>query len=651
MKKYPFSNKAMKAMLAASIALSPFAASAISAPVKVEASDLTDAETDLINELNAIYQKLKPEQKSALRTASQKLNDGSAINTDTWNKLADELSRSGKATGDERDLLVALAKLFADASLGGLGDFQTTLSNFKDAQRDNVATVFNQKITVNQLADFIVKVESDYIKRVKKLPSNATNEKYYDEFYNSLESEAIKSLDVAIALFKIINEDNAKSVVQQIVNAVDKDKTAREAFIAGIKEASKDSGTGGGGGGGAIVESPIELPPGSTTIENRGNDVVTQILADKVQAIVNLITATNNVIPVKLEKVSGDKKAVAEIPASLFTEAAKKNSKAVVSIETDAAVYKLPVSEINVSALAQKLGVAAGDVKIDISVNVVSADVKNKVSEVVEFQIFAVAGDKKEAITAFSTYVDRVIMGSKDFSKGNSVAVRINNDGSLTSIPTIFNGKNATVKSLTNSKYTVVENNISFKDVTDKSWAKGYIETLANKLIVKGKAADKYAPADHMTRAEFTVLLVRALGLPAEKYDGTFKDVKGTEWFNENGEIMAAVKHGIIKGVSSNQFAPQNKITRAEAAVMIERAMNLSFVNYDNSQLDSKKTVADFKDASKLQDWNKKAIEAVYQADIVSGRDTKEFDPKGYTQRDEMAKILANFLKSAKLMN
>ncbi|MFE8696441.1 S-layer homology domain-containing protein [Cytobacillus sp. FJAT-53684] len=658
MKKYPFSNKAMKAILAASIALSPFASTALSNPVKVEASSDFSSVDSLINYLDRIYD---ASDKVALNKAKEVL-DG--ITDPEWKDYAKKASVKGEdLTPAESKLIVDVLQIFTSV---------TTVSGVKDAinnfDKENVKVVFGDKVSSKELLNFLSDVQIELLTELSNL-SNAKNSEIIEILDAAVTDAAFKNASnkkVVKEFIKVVDDEKLVTVSKSIYAKLDKDnigENAKAALIAALKEVhpptpTPDPDPDPDGNTNPTIPTPGEetvgVPAGSTTVVEKGNDVITEIPEDKVQEIVNLITAEKSVVEIPLEKVSGDKQAKAQIPASLFTEAAKKNSNAVVAIKTDAAVYKLPVSEINVTELAKKLGVAAGDVKINISVNVVSADVKNSVSNVVEFHILAVSGDKQEAVTTFSTYVERVLTGAKDFSKGNSVAVKLNADGSFTSIPTFFDGKNATVKSLTNSKYTVIENNVTFKDVTSKGkdyWAKEYIETLASKLIVKGKEEGKYVPADHMTRAEFTVLLVRALGLPAEKYDGNFKDVKGTEWFNANGEIMAAVKHGLIEGMDNGTFAPKEKITRAQAAVMIDRAMKLKYVGYDMKQLDSKKTAADFKDASKFKAWNKKAIEAVYQADIVSGRDTKEFDPNGFTKRDEMAKIISEFLTSAKLMN
>ncbi|MBT2661723.1 pullulanase [Bacillus sp. ISL-45] len=404
----------------------------------------------------------------------------------------------------------------------------------------------------------------------------------------------------------------------------------------------------------------IELPAGAAEVVKEKNpsgmiEVITKVAANKVAEIVNAITADKTNVAVKLEKPAAGEKVKAQLPANLFTEAAKKNKQATVEIVTEDASYTLPVSEVNVADLAKKLGVSASDVQITVSVNVVKPDAKNKLnikSAIIDFTVEAAAGSKKEEIKEFSTYVEREILGSTNFNASKAVAVKLNEDGTFSAVPTLFDGKKATIKSLTNSTYTIVENDVTFTDVNNgKDWAEQYIEALASKYIIKGKGDGTFGSTQQLTRAEFTALLVRALGLPGEKYDGRYKDVKGNEWFNDNNALMAAIEYGIIQGKGNGTFAPGEKITRTEAAAMIGRAMKLDFINYDLSGLDKTKTLKNFTDAGSIGNWAKADVEAVYQAGIMNGKAKDKFGPAGNTQRNEMAKILANFLEKAKLMS
>ncbi|MBE2908426.1 S-layer homology domain-containing protein [Anoxybacillus flavithermus] len=452
------------------------------------------------------------------------------------------------------------------------------------------------------------------------------------------------------------------------------------AKIDGITIAKKQSvsvtasggSTGGGGGstgGGSVVTPPstgvdngkVNVGQDAVTTKEQTNSKgqkekeVTEVKVDKIADIVNLVSAQNKEIVLGVGTLGANEVAKAEVPAKLFADVAAKEAKAIVNVQTDKASYKLPVAEIQakLTEIAQKLGSSIDNIKIVIEMTKVNPPQGvTAVSDAVEFNVVATANGKSETITRFTQYVERELKGSKVFVPQRSVAVRVDANGNLVSVPTVFNGDKATVKSLTNSTYVVVENHKTFLDVDGgKTWAEAYVEALASKYIIKGKTDQTFAPKENMTRAQFAVLLVRALGLPSETYDKRFKDVKGTEWFNENGELAAAVKYGIIQGKGNGVFAPNAPVTRAEAAVMLKRALELSFLDYDMTQLNTSKKVTDFEDAAHIKSWAKDGVEKMYQANIFTGRENERFVPNGYMTRAEIAKALVKFLASAKLMN
>lgn len=686
LKRYPFSNKAMKAIIAASIALTPLASTGVvlqnSTAYAAEASTVDSA----IERIKLIYSELG--QKELFNKVAASLKDNFTFTSDDWTYVLTEPVR----TKMQASIDAANADVKAEDVVKELATFvyeadATNLAAKYAALKTSESGVAFEKVMGPGSIDLILQLAVDtekllwsvkYEEKLLEAWDNGTLDVVVREIrndviasnpaYAQLNQDFISKVGVNLeGLIGIKNRVNEKLVEKKIIQPTDY-KTLRDAFlIAAFKAGSPDTGTtppGNGGGGGGlppVTGNPdpnvISLPPQAAEVVREKNpsgmvEVVTKVVPEKVAEIVALITADKKTVEIVLETPAAGEKAKAEVPAALFTEAAKKNAKAVVEITTAEASYKLPVSEIKIADLAKKLGTTADNVKINISVNVVNKNVKGLklASDVIEFTIEAVAGNKKQSITTFSTYVEREINGDANFNKAKSVAVRLNADGTFAAIPTLFDGKTATVKSLTNSEYTIVENSKTFKDVKS-GWAKEYIDTLASKYIVYGKATGEYEPGKHMTRAEFAVLLVRALGLPTAKYDGSFKDVKGIEWFAKKGELTAAVKYGVIKGKGDGTFAPNEKITRAQAAAMIERAMKISFVNYDFSQLDKTKALKDFKDAKQVGSWAKSGVEAVYQAGIVNGKGDGTFNPNGYTQRNEMAAILANFLVSAKLMD
>jgi hypothetical protein len=111
-----------------------------------------------------------------------------------------------------------------------------------------------------------------------------------------------------------------------------------------------------------------------------------------------------------------------------------------------------------------------------------------------------------------------------------------------------------------------------FRD-TASNWAAGYIGALAEKGIVTGYADGSFKPGATITRAEMVTMIGRVLNLDALQ-TGTpvgFTDVSSNYW--AAGAIQQAASANLVQGVSASAFAPQNNATRAEAVVLIIRAL------------------------------------------------------------------------------
>ncbi|MED4299314.1 carboxypeptidase regulatory-like domain-containing protein [Geobacillus stearothermophilus] len=194
------------------------------------------------------------------------------------------------------------------------------------------------------------------------------------------------------------------------------------------------------------------------------------------------------------------------------------------------------------------------------------------------------------------------------------------------------------------STYAVIENAKQFKDVTaNMAWAKDEIEILAARTIIKGKTDDIFAPNANITRAQFAVLLARALQLPKQEYQGIFADVPK----NLDGaalEIEAASRAGIVKG-SNGKFRPYENITREQMAAMIVRA-----IEYKNAQLlDGLKKELPFADAQAIDAYAKDSVAYATALDIIKGRTINGkvfFAPKENATRAQAAVMLYRLLET-----
>lgn len=192
------------------------------------------------------------------------------------------------------------------------------------------------------------------------------------------------------------------------------------------------------------------------------------------------------------------------------------------------------------------------------------------------------------------------------------------------------------------STYAVIEQFKTFADVK-KHWAKTYIESLASRTVLKGMKENEFVPNGNVTRAEFAVLLARALHLPKATYKGTFTDVnEKLKW--AVAEIEAASAAGIIRG-NGGRFDPHAPITREQMATMIVRA-----IQYKNEQVleRAKERDMSFADASTIASYAREDVLLAAKLQIIDGKiqnGQRVFDPKGKATRAQAAKMLYEMLR------
>ena len=109
-----------------------------------------------------------------------------------------------------------------------------------------------------------------------------------------------------------------------------------------------------------------------------------------------------------------------------------------------------------------------------------------------------------------------------------------------------------------------------FNDVAFGLWHNKSISTMAHVGILKGRTSDTFVPNAPITRAEFAAICSRFDRSNVE-IKSDFNDISG-HWAEK--EIRRAASLGWIKGYADGSFKPDQNITRAEAASMINRMLH-----------------------------------------------------------------------------
>ena len=109
-----------------------------------------------------------------------------------------------------------------------------------------------------------------------------------------------------------------------------------------------------------------------------------------------------------------------------------------------------------------------------------------------------------------------------------------------------------------------------FRDVRTDNVHYRTIARLAEERITRGCADDRFCPADRVTRAQMASFLVRALELPAAPASMDFADVRADNIHRADIEALAAA--GITRGCGGESFCPDDVVTRQQMASFLVRA-------------------------------------------------------------------------------
>jgi len=116
--------------------------------------------------------------------------------------------------------------------------------------------------------------------------------------------------------------------------------------------------------------------------------------------------------------------------------------------------------------------------------------------------------------------------------------------------------------------------NIKFEDLSSVEWAYKDISELFDKGIINGVSEHLFRPNNQVKREEFVKMIVCAMGLQDERVESAeFADVSTGAWFESYVNI--AKKFGISNGIGNNNFGTGIGISRQDMAVMIYNAMKL----------------------------------------------------------------------------
>lgn len=214
-----------------------------------------------------------------------------------------------------------------------------------------------------------------------------------------------------------------------------------------------------------------------------------------------------------------------------------------------------------------------------------------------------------------------------------AVYVQGTSGGTWSAVPTVAGTSAGTVTAYVSGpeSLVVLADTQRLTDVASSYWAAGDIDTLLAEGIVSGFPNGSFEPEASVTRAQFVKMLDVTLGISPSSGATSFTDVPSSAWFAPY--VAAAVKAGVVTGVSTTQFAPNAPVTREDMALLLARALKLTAT-----------VTLKFTDDAAIQPAALQGVEAVVAAGYMNGFPSGAFEPGVASTRAQATAVLARVL-------
>ncbi|WP_438349570.1 S-layer homology domain-containing protein [Paenibacillus sp. FA6] len=192
--------------------------------------------------------------------------------------------------------------------------------------------------------------------------------------------------------------------------------------------------------------------------------------------------------------------------------------------------------------------------------------------------------------------------------------------------------------------YAVMLREVTFPDISGH-WASQSIDVLSSRGIINGMSEDVFVPNGKLTRAQFTKLLVSAMGMePIFSSSSTFSDVQSKNW--SYGWVEAAAAAGIVEG-DHGAFHPDAALTREQMMAMMMRAAGSRLQGAEQEGQSSDLTK--FIDHASVSAWAKPFVIDAINLKLIEGNGDK-LEPLQTSTRAQAATVIYRLMLKLQLL-
>ena len=180
----------------------------------------------------------------------------------------------------------------------------------------------------------------------------------------------------------------------------------------------------------------------------------------------------------------------------------------------------------------------------------------------------------------------------------------------------------------------------TFSDVSSNYWAAQFIQQLSERGVIAGFPDGSFRPEEPVTRAQFAAMVNKAFQKSQQRQAINFTDVPSNYW--AYSAIQQAYTIGFLSGYPGNRFEPNQAIPRQQ--VLVSLANGLEY----NPSANVESTLQYFNDASNIADYARTPIAAATEKQIVVNYPNVKFlNPTSTATRAQVAAFIYQALVSS----
>jgi len=180
-----------------------------------------------------------------------------------------------------------------------------------------------------------------------------------------------------------------------------------------------------------------------------------------------------------------------------------------------------------------------------------------------------------------------------------------------------------------------------FTDISPSAWYVDAVQFVYERGLMNGVSETHFAPEQTLTRAQAATILWNIEGSPNVTFQSVFNDVPNNSpaWYRD--AVIWANKNGIVNGYNG-YFNPYGEITREQFATILYNYAQFSGVD---TSIPEPFNLNHFQDSDEISHWAKNALIWANYHGIINGITEDTLLSQGTATRAQCAMILMRFIQ------